>query len=186
MSFAYKSTIVLAAWQIAASIGAVAPAQAENFNDPVVEEALTDKAAISFAKGHKALDEKNPQAAEAFYRKAVELNPGEPRYHRQLAIILTKLNKGQQAERECLIAQSLDPEDWRTKLVLGTIYHLERRFDEEVEVYRKVLTLLPEDQKVMKEKLTAFIEKDEASERRRKEFAARKKEQDEKQYKNVY
>jgi Flp pilus assembly protein TadD len=202
MSFAKKTTTAFIACQIAVMFSGVAwavPATADVAADEAADTALEEgisatpidpkvaaRAEMFFAKGHKALDAKNLAAAESFYQKAVELNPNEGRYHRQLAIVFAKMMKGQRAEREALIAQSIDPEDWRTKLILGTIYHLEKRIDEEVAVYKKVLVLLPPEQAATKAKLEAFIAKDEATVKRLKEAAARRKEADENKYKNVY
>lgn len=161
-------------------------ALAEDFAAPLISAKDPDKAEAFFLKGHKALDNKDGAKAEECYRKAVELNPGEARYHRQLAVLLVKLDRVQEAEREVLIAKHLDNADWRTLLVLATIYHMEKRYDSEVAQYRRVVTMLPPDQKPLQDKLQAYIKTDEIASRREADIEKRKKELEEAPYKNAY
>jgi len=118
-----------------------------------VTERQARKADAIFEKGHRALDEGKGTEAEKLYREAIELNPEEPRYHRQLALLLTDARRGQEAEREALLAVGLDPEDWRSLLVLGRIYHLMGRYREENNLYKKATELMPAEEKPLKDRI---------------------------------
>ncbi|GEM_PF-3306556 len=144
------------------------------------------KADAAFEKGHRALDKRDLRGAEAWYRKAIELNPQEPRYHRQLSLLLLTESRGQQAEREALYATKLDPEDWRSLIALGRVYHMENRMDEEVTTYKKVLQVLPPDEKEMRLKIEDFLKRDELAQKAAAERARKKKEWEERQFKDAY
>ena len=144
------------------------------------------KADALFAKGHKAVNKKNGQAAEQYYRKAIELNPSEARYHRQLAFLLTSMSRAQEAEREARWATATDPQDWRSRIVLGNIYHCQGRIDEEVALYKQTLELLPEEQKDVAKALKSFINKQQIADNQAKEKEKHKRELEEAQFKDQY
>jgi len=56
------------------------------------------------------------------YQKAVALNPREPRYHRELAYVLAKLQQVEPAEREAEIAYHLNPQNSLTVRSLISTY----------------------------------------------------------------
>lgn len=57
------------------------------------------------------------------YRKAISLNPREPRYHRELASVLAKLGVVEEAEREAEIAYNLNPKNSLTVRSLIATYN---------------------------------------------------------------
>jgi Flp pilus assembly protein TadD len=140
------------------------------------------KAEDFFDKGHKALDAKDGKAAEKFYRKAIELSPNEGRFHRQLGMVLMNLSRGQEAERELVIAVSLDPKDWKSLLLQGTMAHAQKRYEAETNIYKKVISLLPPDHATLKAKLEKFIVEDAQFAKKAAETARKKKEAEDKQY----
>lgn len=150
------------------------------------DEKVSEKADQLFEKGHKALDKRDLRGAENFYRKAISVNPSDSRYHRQLSLLLLTEGRGHDAEREALYATKLDPEDWKSRIVLGRIYHSENRIDEEVTLYKKMLAILPPEQKDLKAKIEDFIKKDEESVKREEERLKKKREWEEREFKNAY
>jgi tetratricopeptide (TPR) repeat protein len=182
-------TIAPAALSIAVILAAFAsPAFCEEEEEAVLGPNSKDieKAEQLFQKGHRALDKQDLRGAEALYRKAIELNPHDSRYHRQLVLILLTERRGHEAEREALYAHKSDPTDWKSTLVLGRVYHEENRIDEEVTLYKKLLKTLPEEQTELRAKVLAFIKKDEESVKKEKERLKKKKEWEEREFKNAY
>ncbi len=145
-----------------------------------------EKAEQLFAKGHRAFDNRDLKGAESLYRKAIEINGSESRFHRQLCLLLLAEGRGQEAEREALFATKADPGDWKSQLVLGRVYHAGNRIDEEVTVYKKVLAILPEDMKGLRSKLEEFIKQDEQSVKSEQSRLKKKKEWEEREFKNAY
>lgn len=144
------------------------------------------KAEAVFKKGHNAFDKQNVRKAEDLYRKAIDMNPSEPRYHRQLCLLLVAMHRGQEAEREALIALHLDPEDWRTMIVLGNIFNKEKRYEEELQIYRKACKVMPEKEKATRQKLLDHVKKGELAMKEDADREKRKKEREEAEFKNVY
>lgn len=62
------------------------------------------------------------EPATEYYRKAISLNPREPRYHRELASALAKLGVIEEAEREAEIAYNLNPKNSLTVRSLISTY----------------------------------------------------------------
>lgn len=150
------------------------------------DEKSVKKADELFEKGHHALDNRDLKGAESLYRKAIELNPSESRYHRQLCLLMLTESRGHEAEREALYATKADPSDWKSFLVLGRVYHFMNRIDEEVNTYKKTLAILPKDEKDIREKIQDFIKKDEEQVKKEQERIKKKKEWEEREYKNAY
>ena len=144
------------------------------------------KAEAVFKKGHRAFDKQNVRKAEEFYRKAVDINPTEPRYHRQLCLLLVAMQRGQEAEREALIALNLDPDDWRTMIVLGNIFNREKRYEEELHIYRKACKVIPEKEKATRDKLREHVRRGELAMKKDADREKRKRELEEAEFKNRY
>jgi tetratricopeptide (TPR) repeat protein len=159
---------------------------AENLADPIIDDKVSRKAEALFEKGHKAFESKNPGAAEKYYRKAIDLEPTEARFHRQLALLLLKERHMPQAEREVRVDLAQDPEDWRGFLVLGSILHVLRRYDEESEAYKKALLVLPNDQASLRVKLEHFVYTDTTARKKEAQVKHLKKELEDEQYKDYY
>ncbi len=144
------------------------------------------KAEAVFKKGHNAFDKENVRKAEELYRKAVEIDPSEPRYHRQLCLLLVAMGRGQEAERQALIALNLDPEDWRTMVVLGNIFNREKRYEEELHIYRRACKIIPEKDKATRQKLQEHVRRGELAMKEDADRAKRKIEREEAEFKNRY
>lgn len=159
---------------------------AEDVSAPIASDKVGTKAEAYFQKGHEALDAKHVGAAEKYYRKAIELEPNEPRFHRQLALLLLRERRLPEAERESRIDIADDPTDWRGFIVLGKILHLQRRYDEECELYKKTLAILPPDQTQLKTQMQNFIKTDTAAAKKEAEVKRLRKETEDQQYKDLY
>lgn len=181
-----KSAWLTAIVIIMVQIAVVESANAQGETACSLSRHAVDKAEAYFQNGHRALDKRYGLKAERLYRKAIELNPSECRYHRQLALLLTTMSRGQEAEREACLAVSSDPEDWRSKLVLANIYHLEGRISEEIQLYKQVIDLLPKDQKDLQSKLSSLVAKQLIAERQSQENAKQKREKEESLFKGEY
>jgi len=151
-----------------------------------VSDGAARKADAIFEKGHKAFDDRKVAKAEEFYRKAIEIDPTEARYHRQLCLLLAQLERGQEAEREALIALNLEPEDWRTMIVLGNIFNREKRYEEELHIYRKAAKLVPDKEKATRQKLLEHVRKGELVMKEEADREKRKVEQEEAEFKDRY
>lgn len=144
------------------------------------------KAEAMFAKGHKAFDQQNVRKAEEFYRQAIQLNPREARYHRQLCLLLTHMRRGQEAQREALVAMSIEPNDWRSMILLGSLYNLEKRYDEEILIYRRAVAAMPDSEKAVRERLQKRIAHGELSMKQQVERERRRRELEEAEYRKWY
>lgn len=107
------------------------------------------RAEALFKKGHNAYDKGKALDAEELYREAIEINPGESRYHRQLAVLLTAMSRAQEAEREALLATHCDPDDWRSLLMLAEIWKRQGRAAEAIDLYDHALRKLPPEEKAV-------------------------------------
>src|SRR4030095_3234038 len=80
-------------------------------------------------------------AAEAAYKRALELNPSFSRVHAQYANYLNCMGRHEEAIGEARLARELDPlsppRNWR----LGSVLVFARRFDEGIERLKKTLEL---------------------------------------------
>lgn len=77
---------------------------------------------VSFNNGEGAKRYGFYEQAVEDYRSAVSLNPREPRYHRELAYVFTKLERADEAEREAEIAYNLNPKNSLTIRSLISTY----------------------------------------------------------------
>lgn len=169
---------------LAAACAAKPAVEAASEELPAADE--PPKARALFNKGHKAMDRHDLRKAEALYRKAIDLAPDQARYHRQLCLLLLRMGRPQEARREALIALSIDSEDWRSMILLGNIYNLEKRYEEELELYRKAIKLIPEKEKSTLERLRKHIAQGELAMKQDAEREKKKKEFEEAQYRNLY
>lgn len=77
---------------------------------------------VSFNDGEKFSRYGLYEIAVEDYRRAISLNPREPRYHRELAAVLAKLGEVKEAEREAEIAYNLNPKNSLTVRSLISTY----------------------------------------------------------------
>ncbi len=80
------------------------------------------RADTAFNNGEKLSRYGLYEVATEYYREAVSRNPCEPRYHRELASVLTKLDIVEEAEREAEIAYNLNPKNSLTIRSLVSTY----------------------------------------------------------------
>lgn len=164
-------------------LAAACAAKAASEELPAAEE--PPKARVLFNKGHKAMDRHDLRKAEELYRKAIDLAPDQARYHRQLCLLLLRMGRPQEARREALIALSVDSQDWRSMILLGNIYNLEKRYEEELGLYRKAIKLIPEQEKSIREQLRQHIAQGELALKEDLEREKKKKELEEAQFRNL-
>ncbi len=80
------------------------------------------RADVSFNSGEKFSRYGLYDIAAEDYRKAITLNSREPRYHRELAYVLAKLGRPEEAEREAEVAYNLNPKNSLTVRSLVSTY----------------------------------------------------------------
>jgi tetratricopeptide (TPR) repeat protein len=159
---------------------------ADELDAPINSDKVDHKAEALFKKGHDALDHKHLEVAEKCYRKAIELEPTQGKFHRQLSLLLLRERRLPEAERECRIDTTDNPDDWRGFVLLGRILHMQRRFDEECAIYKKAIAVLPSDQKQLKTDMQNFIDTDTAAVKKEADVKRLRKELEEEQYKDLY
>jgi TolB-like protein/Flp pilus assembly protein TadD len=82
--------------------------------------------------------------AEALYRRAIELGPGNATAHHWLAVdLLALLGRFAQAEQELAIALQLDPLSLIVQEGRGYLLAMSRRYDEAIDAYRAIAELEP-------------------------------------------
>jgi hypothetical protein len=96
------------------------------------------------------------------------------------------MGRGQEAEREGLIALNLEPEDWRTMIVLGNIFNREKRYEEELHIYRKAAGFVPDKEKGVRQKLLDHVRKGELAMKEERDREKRKIDREEAEFKNRY
>ena len=87
------------------------------------------RADVAFNDGEKFGRYGLYEIATKYYRKAITLNPREPRYHRELSSVLAKLGEVPEAEREAGIAYNLNPKNSLTVRSLISTYVELANFD---------------------------------------------------------
>jgi TolB-like protein/DNA-binding winged helix-turn-helix (wHTH) protein/Flp pilus assembly protein TadD len=102
--------------------------------DDTLSEAHTSLAAV-------AENEWNWQAAEAEYRRAIELNPNYATAHHWYALHLLGLNKPDQAIAEIEQAREGDPLSLPINADVGYVFYCARRYDEAIAEYSRALEL---------------------------------------------
>lgn len=82
-------------------------------------------------------------AAEAEFRRAIELNPNYPQAHQFYADYLKAMGRFDEAIAEMHRAMELDPLSLSISTGLGHVLYLSRQYDRAIEQYRKALELDP-------------------------------------------
>ena len=80
------------------------------------------RADVSFNTGEKMQRYGLYKAAAEYYQRAINRNPREPRYHRELASVLAKAGMVEGAEQEAEVAYNLNPKNSLTVRSLIATY----------------------------------------------------------------
>ena len=97
---------------------------------------------MDMGKVHMA--KKDFAAAEAAYRKALEIDPKFHRARVALAQLYAATGKQEQAEQELLLATKADPENEELLHILGNFYSSTRRYDDLEKLYQELLKKKPD------------------------------------------
>ena len=103
--------------------------------DPSLAEAQTSLAMVS------ALYEWNWAAAEAQFRRAIEMNPGYVTAHHWLGVHLAAMGRFDEAKAELGKALSLDPKSAIVTVNFGYPDLYRRKYGEAQEVFQRALTI---------------------------------------------
>ncbi len=106
--------------------------------DDSLAEAHTSRAALYF------FHERNLAAAEASFRRAIELNPGYPTARQWYAILLAEQGRDAEALAQAREAITLDPLAGPMRQALGLVHYYGRRFPEAVTESRRAMELAPQ------------------------------------------
>jgi Flp pilus assembly protein TadD len=95
-----------------------------------------------FHAGTRLMDD-DAGAAERSFRQALALNPDIPELHANLALLLERCGRTDEAERHYRCAMALHPSLTQASLNLGVMLDRQRRVDEAESVYRQALSRNP-------------------------------------------
>ena len=98
-----------------------------------------------FLDGVKQKSLGNTEQAINFFQKAIEVNPEEPAAHYELAKLLVKKNKLDEALYETQRAAELDPDNDWYKLLLANIYEKKGQYQESLEVWEELVQKNPDN-----------------------------------------
>ena len=87
--------------------------------------------------------ERHWQEAEDGFRRAIELSPGYPTAHHWYGFLLAAMGRHDEARREALRSQELDPLSLVINTDLGLVHYFARRYDKAVEQFHRTLELDP-------------------------------------------
>ncbi|MCM8824924.1 MAG: O-antigen ligase family protein [Candidatus Omnitrophica bacterium] len=129
----FSAIIEIKAWQVEKSIESVIAGAGKTREDPiqVLEKAATifPEPDVFFIQAeifkHIYLKTKEYEIAEkaiVAYKKAIEINKFSPKYHRALAMMLMKIGRNQEAEKEFLKVLELYPTKALYNFELGIFY----------------------------------------------------------------
>src|SRR4029077_7097869 len=105
--------------------------------DPMLAEALTSLAFALF------FDDWDWPAAEAEFRRAIELDPGYATGHQWYGEYLTAMGRFEEALTEARAAEELDALSWAMPTTLINVFYYVRRFDEALEYHRRMNAIAP-------------------------------------------
>ncbi|MDA1236506.1 MAG: protein kinase [Acidobacteria bacterium] len=103
--------------------------------DPSLSEAHTAMALVHYRRDWAW------SAAEAEFRKAIELNPNYATAHHQYAMFLAMHLRLEEARKEIAIAHELDPLSLIISTAVGRVLHFSRRYDEAIEQCQRTIEL---------------------------------------------
>ena len=92
-------------------------------------------------KGGQLFDEGKYEDSEKYLRKSIELKPDFAQSHKNLAYLLTRMNRVEEAEKELLISRKLDPDEHLIYLNLGSIYLDRKEYDKAENEFKTALKL---------------------------------------------
>lgn len=80
-------------------------------------------------------------AAEAEFKRALELNPSIGTVHLEYGRFLTQLSRFEEALGQITIAQDSDPQSARIRYELGWMYYCARQYDRAINLYEEALRM---------------------------------------------
>ncbi len=98
-------------------------------------------------QGRQQMDAQEWAAAEATFKKVLELNPNHPQAHSALAYIYAKQGRTDEAIAENLTVIGLAPNDYNSHKNLGILYNQKGQIPEAIAALEKALALAPEADK---------------------------------------
>ncbi len=102
--------------------------------DPANKDALA-----WYMSGQKAMKRGDLEAAEEAFQKAAEADPKSAIPVRALAMVLFRMNRGQEGLEKAQQAIDLDPDDFQTRLELAVLYARNNRVPEAAQYIRDAL-----------------------------------------------
>jgi serine/threonine-protein kinase len=143
--FALGHAGIADAWILLGEYGEFSTPEAARLAWPEVSSALAidDSLAEGYASRAMLLAdfEWNSTAAEADFRKALELNPNNVAAHHWYAMTLAELGRFEEAQGQILSAQKLDPLSPIIRAARAKIHFVARRYDEAIQQCRAALEL---------------------------------------------
>jgi len=97
------------------------------------------------AQGRQQMDAGEWTAAEATFKKVLELNPNHPQAHSALAYVYAKQGRVEEAIAENQVVIGLAPNDYNSYKNLGLLYQQKGQIAEAIAAVEKALTLAPEE-----------------------------------------
>ncbi len=82
-------------------------------------------------------------AAEAEFKRAIELNPAYPTAHQWYAFYRTAIGRAEDADHENMLAKKLDPLSLSVNSQIAWSYYIARRYDDAVTQSRKLIDFEP-------------------------------------------
>ena len=86
---------------------------------------------------------KDSAGAEKEFQQAIELNPNYPTAHHWYALLLGNLGRFDEAKKEILRAQQLDPLSLIINRTVGNVFFWAREYDQALEQFKKTLEIDP-------------------------------------------
>jgi len=85
--------------------------------------------------------DKDPAGAEEEFQRAIELNPNYPSAHHWYALLLAFQGRSDEAKKEILRAQQLDPLSLIINRTVGNVFFWAREYDQALEQFKKTIEI---------------------------------------------
>jgi tetratricopeptide (TPR) repeat protein len=115
-----------------------------------------DETRVYFDTGLAHMQRNDSKAAEAAFRKTLEIDPNDNQARVALAKLYLAMGNREAGEQELLLATKSDPENRELLHILGTYYSATRGLDDYENLYMDLLRKKP-DSRIAKKKLTEIF-----------------------------